>query len=257
MDEKDLLKVGIDAAFAPVRDLAGRLFGPFADELGGMLGDRFRVFRFRQTILLLEKVKRIAERTGFEPGAVPVKVLLPILDHAAIECDEDLHNRWAALLATACNPQTQSEVLPAFSLILAALTSPQAKMLDAIFQHVVNQIRNESDYRLRPTWAPMIELGNVTALIAFDEQLNAIPSPETAEEFEQKEYSDLMDRFRVGLDNLIRLGLLERKWNVGRSGYSSDPYENPLDAHPISLTPLGFQFVAACSGRSEMDEAQS
>jgi hypothetical protein len=56
-----------------------------------------------------------------------------------------------------------------------------------------------------------------------------------------------MDRFRVGLDNLIRLGIIERKWSVGVPRHESDPYENPLDTDPLSLTPLGFYFASACA----------
>jgi Abortive infection alpha len=224
-----------------------RLLGPFADELGGLLGDQARVFRFRQTIRLFQLVKTIADKAGFEPSAVPLKVLLPILNNASMESDDDLHERWARLLAGSSNPGNRPEVFAVFASILTQLTAHQVSLLDAIFEHVKMEIRDHSDYELRPTWAPMIELGTVGDLVKFDHDLGALPMPEYSEDFERTGYSNLMDRFRVGLDNLIRLGLIERKWSVGKRTLVSDPYENPLDIHPLSLTPLGFQFIAACS----------
>ena len=47
--DAELVKAGIDAALAPVKDFANRLFGPAFDELGGILADPIRIYRF-QTI---------------------------------------------------------------------------------------------------------------------------------------------------------------------------------------------------------------
>jgi hypothetical protein len=62
---------------APVKDLLNRLLGPAVDELGGILADPIRAYRFKRSVHLLEKVKRICHNTGFEPKAVPL-ALSPI-----------------------------------------------------------------------------------------------------------------------------------------------------------------------------------
>jgi hypothetical protein len=41
--DAELVKAGIDAALAPVKDFANRLFGPALDELGGILADPIRI----------------------------------------------------------------------------------------------------------------------------------------------------------------------------------------------------------------------
>jgi hypothetical protein len=99
--DADLVKAGVDAALAPLKDFANRLFGPAIDELGGILADPIKIYRFKRSVRLLEKVKRVCDENGFEPKAVPLKTLLPILENASLEDDEDLHDRWANLLANA------------------------------------------------------------------------------------------------------------------------------------------------------------
>jgi hypothetical protein len=99
--DAELVKAGIDAALAPVKDFANRLFGPALDELGGILADPIRICRFKRSVRLLEKTKHICDETGYEPKAVPLKMLLPILESASLEDDEYLHDQRANLLANA------------------------------------------------------------------------------------------------------------------------------------------------------------
>jgi hypothetical protein len=89
-------------------------------------------------------------------------------------------DRWARLLASASDRGNRTEILAVFSSIPKELTAHQVRLLDRIFDHVKIRI-HESDYELRPT--PMIELGSVDALIAFDEDLRKVPFPEYAEDF--------------------------------------------------------------------------
>ena len=73
------------------------------------------MWRFKQAVRLVEKVKAICEEAGIEPKAVPLKTLVPILENASLEEDEVLHDHWAALLA---NANRFGSLLPAFTDIL-------------------------------------------------------------------------------------------------------------------------------------------
>jgi len=42
--DADLVKAGVDAALAPVKDFANRLFGPAVDEIGGILADPIKIY---------------------------------------------------------------------------------------------------------------------------------------------------------------------------------------------------------------------
>jgi hypothetical protein len=50
--DAELVKAGADAALAPVKDLANRVFGPAIDELGGILADPIKIYRFKGSIRL-------------------------------------------------------------------------------------------------------------------------------------------------------------------------------------------------------------
>lgn len=135
-DGHELIKAGADALTKPLTDLIGKLAGPLAEEIGLTLGDAARVFRFRRAVGLLRKVKKITAEAGYEASEVRPKLLLPILEHASIEDDEGLHDRWAALLANACNPEKAAAIRPSFPDILAQLSSKEVTLLDCAQRHV-------------------------------------------------------------------------------------------------------------------------
>ena len=52
-EEKEIVKAGMEAAFAPVKDILNRLLGPIADELSGLVADPLRVYRLQRSVRLL------------------------------------------------------------------------------------------------------------------------------------------------------------------------------------------------------------
>src|ERR1035438_2870018 len=132
--EKELLKVGADAVIGPVKDVINRLFGPFADELGGLMADPIRMWRYQRSLKLFEKVARLSAARGIELKPVPLKTMLPILEYASVEEDEDLHNRWANLLANSAIDSDR--VRPFFPDALRQLGPTEASLLD--YMHDVN-----------------------------------------------------------------------------------------------------------------------
>lgn len=75
-----------------------KLLGPAADELAEMWKDRIRLYRYEQHIRLVQKAARLAHDAEFTPTAVPLKILLPLMEGASPEEDAALHDMWAALL---------------------------------------------------------------------------------------------------------------------------------------------------------------
>ena len=88
-------------ALEPLGDLLRKIAGPLADEIGESLGVWARHYRFRLGLKMFQKTQRMLRESGIPPQAVPPRLFLPILESASIEDDEDLHSRWAALLANA------------------------------------------------------------------------------------------------------------------------------------------------------------
>jgi hypothetical protein len=210
--DAELVKAGFDVAFAPVKDILCRLLGPVADEMGGILADPVRVYRYKQTVRLLEKVKAIAAEAGFEPKAVPLKTLLPILENASLEDDDDLHDRWANLLANAARPYPRDTVKPYFTDILRGIDAEEARLLDRLYEYAFTQGSATDDIT-------NVDLRVLAPEVSVEQAMTVRIPPENQQ------------LSKTALNNLMRLGLLKR--------FSL--------AVTLSFTPLGLEFVYACS----------
>jgi len=131
-DEDKLVKAGVEAALKPFADLLDKLAGPAAEEIGLTLKDHVRVFRLKRQIRLFERVKKILADANMEPGHVPFKLLLPMVENASVEEDDDLQDRWAAMLA---NAAIKRDVHPSFPEILKQLNEKEVLYLDACYEY--------------------------------------------------------------------------------------------------------------------------
>ena len=137
----EVVKEAVKNLLAPVTDVMNKLFGPAATEIGLSWGEAFRVWRLKRTVRLLEEVKQIASDAGLDLKPVAPRLLFPILEAASLEDDEDLRQRWVALLTNAARTDFDNEVLPAFPDILKQLTSQEAKFLDEACDQVTDDER--------------------------------------------------------------------------------------------------------------------
>ena len=126
-------KVGGEILNNPsVRQFLERTTGEPAGELGGLFGDRIRWWRFRQFVKLSKRATELLQEAGLEAQEVPPAVLVPVLEGATLAGDdEDLQERWAALLANAA--ATPFAIPPSFPYVLGQLDATDAKLLDACF----------------------------------------------------------------------------------------------------------------------------
>lgn len=131
----DVLGIGkaVEKLADPVVDLLKRVAGPAADEIGLTLQDTIHVYRAKRAYRLAEKFRQFALERGIVPNSVTLKLLLPILDNASVEEDEDLHSMWAALLTNVADP-AGADVWPSFVEVLKQLTKPEAVFVEQILQ---------------------------------------------------------------------------------------------------------------------------
>lgn len=127
---KEVSKEFVKQTLAPVQDIVREVSGPAATEVGLMLGDTVRVWRLKRAVRYLQEVKELVSNAGLELNPVAPNLLFPILDYASLQDDEDLHQRWIALLA---NAATHGDILPCFPDILRQLTSQEAQFLDKAY----------------------------------------------------------------------------------------------------------------------------
>ena len=191
--------------------LVERVLGPAADELGEIV--RAKVNSRRNKVI--EKAAAGLNEAKVEPREVPLRLLAPIIEHASLEDDASLADKWAALLANAAAGNEGAEVTPLFTHILAMMSPLHAAFLDLI--------------------ASPDKITKVMEQLAADTGIGPAAT----------EIDSEVARFDVPLmiNSLVTQGLLQKagpertptglRWSLT----GPDRYE---------ISPLGYAFLAAC-----------
>jgi len=210
MSVTDLAKAGAELA-ETVRKLIAPFLEPVSSEAGLYVAEKIRFVRFQNSLRVLEQASQLLANYGINPKAVNLKLLVPILEGAGLEDNDDLIEKWSGLLASAASG---GEVLPAFARILAELGPDEAKILDHIADH---------SKRLE-----------VMAGEGYAIDLKTL-----------RRYTSLsIEESGIRMLNLDRLGLVEL---IVTSGYTfGQKYYR--DSDKVGLTRLGCAFVQACRG---------
>jgi hypothetical protein len=130
-----IIKGGIEQGVSAAKGLLERLCGPAVEELGLILQDSVRVYRLKRELEKhLGKVQAMMQKAGTEVRPVPMRTLLPLLEGAALEDDENLSDKWAGLLASAASAVEVPLTHPSFAHILSEITPREALILDRLYQ---------------------------------------------------------------------------------------------------------------------------
>jgi hypothetical protein len=116
-----------------VKDFLGKILAPTGEAVGTAIAHpivEWQKRRIERGQKVVEEAAVLVESHGAEPDAVPGRVLLPLLEKASVEEDEDLRQQWVALLANAS--MTPENVLPAFIAILGELSPVEARLLSRL-----------------------------------------------------------------------------------------------------------------------------
>lgn len=97
MGELNLKSSTIEKSLDLAKDFLQKLIGPSVDELGLLFSDNVKLWRLKNQIRNLEKVKKIVDEEKIDIKQVNLKVLIPYLEGVSIEDDETLQDLWAKL----------------------------------------------------------------------------------------------------------------------------------------------------------------
>jgi hypothetical protein len=153
-DESDALKEGAKAlqevakatgsAVEGVREAGGwlnRIFGSgIEDSVGLYWSDRIKarriaaaIYDWGKLILLFRKVEGELRKRRVDVTRIPPpKVVLPLLEHATLEEEDDLHTLWANLLVSGLDPSAE-EIERAYVSVLAEMSRRDAEVLRRMF----------------------------------------------------------------------------------------------------------------------------
>jgi hypothetical protein len=228
------------------------LFSPLTREIGGTLGDFGSIVRFYSHRNLEAIFTKWAESRRTPIGSKDFEKALPLLPLAAGVTDEELQDRWAALLESAVT--TKKGFLPSFGRTLSELTPEEA--------HFLGRLRKAASVRCR--FAPD-GIDITPRVISYAELLKIFDStidpggdrpewdilglkvtervPGTAEKKAQAMLV-IQDFERLGI--LAQHHLLDVEATSPLAGAASTPREpRPTLRSSFALTPYGLRFIIA------------
>lgn len=203
----------IDATREAGGFIAKFISGPLEQGVG-IFEDKLKYLRWERQIRYMQRAEEFLKLSGLDSPtrAVPIKLAIPLMQGASLEEDNQLQDRWAALLVNAANAIYPVEIRRSYAAILEQITPLDAQVLDAIYMLPFEDSQHAgiatADLPLR------------ARVIVKDENELPLPSEEIV----------------LSLSNLARLGCIRSgmTWGGGES-YSR-----------INPTVAGKAFMQAC-----------
>ena len=97
-DERELLKVGAEAAMKPFASLMDKLFGGALEEIGLGWKNSLAGRRVIRQINICQKVQSAIDKAGFDPRTIADNIWIPAVQGALLQDDESIQEQWANLL---------------------------------------------------------------------------------------------------------------------------------------------------------------
>lgn len=226
-------RTGIEAT-QQLGGYVSRIINEPVEAVVGMLGDRLKFMRAERQLRLADRWREILNERNIHGTlrVVPPKLVLPIIENASLEEDDELQDLWANLLATAVDPNYNGQIRSAYIDIVRQLEVVDVHILDFMFREARRGDDKDKD--------------------AFTNYLrNNLISPNRIVEG----LNITFEACETSIDNLLRLRCVSS--NVEFQRYSDkDSYAGPRgdllnhgDYDLICLTPLGVNLIGACTGR--------
>jgi hypothetical protein len=220
-DDTELVKAAVqgmtEGTLAPFHQIVLNIFGPSSEALGRMM--KQRVMRFEK------RSKEMFEVAGDAPETLSPTLVIPIIQNGAVEENDELQDRWAALLV---NCTTGDDALPGAPEILRQLTPPDVCFLQMCYDHVVGELEAASQEVLYISSIEVTEVFENWKTVIV-EAYGISPHPSARHE---------PTPWILTQENVVRLGLVKEK-AVRR------PYRDHDDA-ALMMTVLGFRFIRLC-----------
>jgi hypothetical protein len=221
------------AAALGLTEFGKRVIGPSMDEIGERLRGRLK--------RLFDKAEPMVVNAGITPDAVeavPLKLLLPILEGASVEEDETLHDMWAALLANAASGEYINKVRPGFVAILKQMAPDEAFLLSRIYDDVQIKVTAENEFRRYGLDLDQLSQGKAIPHAVIKTFADAL-------KVRLKATSDVL----LPLDALMAQQLVEKTyWKEEGGGVFTGYNVPPADEakYTFTLTRRGRAFLDAC-----------
>lgn len=282
----DISSTAIEKSIDAARDFLSQLIGPAVNETGLLMKDKIVMWRFERQVKMLTKAREICLKNNISPKKVPLKLVVPLLEHASLEDDDFLLDKWSTLISNLVDSE-QNITNHVFPHLLSQISKNEYLVVEELF--LKNQMQ-VIEYRCK-----LSEL----LIIQENQNIEKLKKDQLSAEISRLDYNDpqrkiLQDQvykiqtkvskveteiWRIGykikadivfpegllkafeVSNLIRLGILKEIHSTtaepqtveipGNDSYSEVKFEPEVDLETeIIITELGKLFLQACQEKS-------
>lgn len=211
-------------------------------EIGGMLTDTVKYWRFSNQLKILEKSQKKMENAGLNPKEIPLKIIVPFLEGCSLEEDISMQEKWSNLLQDALTSDNQDKApYTSFIEILKQLTPIEAKLLDIIYKGTQVKIQMFNRYynnKFNSKRKSMEFHEEILKIFGDTIEKEFAKSKINLNEFEKLniEHEDLMSY----IDNYTRLNIIRITTSTADSGTLIDY---------IRFSTFGKKFMIACKDK--------
>jgi hypothetical protein len=129
-------------------DFLAAVTGQEGKSLGTMLGSMLRRRKKRKNLIEVAAIaEEIRTETKITVVEIPLRILDPALEAAALEDDPDIQQKWACLLVNAANTEEVTPVGPMFPYILRDLGPKEVKFLDALYADALRKLETHPIFK--------------------------------------------------------------------------------------------------------------
>lgn len=133
MNKIDITSTAVEKSIDMLKDFLNKLIGPAVEETGLLVKDKVSYYRFKNQLSILKKSKAIIEGSNIKVKPISLKLLIPFLEYASLEDNEELQDRWAILLSNLVDSE-QSIENHVFPYILSQLSSEEYQSLQSTYE---------------------------------------------------------------------------------------------------------------------------
>ena len=235
----------IEKGLELVKDFAEKLIGPTIEEIGLLMSDKIKYYRFKNQVKILIKAKEYVKEKNIAIKQIPTKILVPLLENASLEEKDEMQEKWAFMVGNLADSEQnlQSQIFPylltqislnEFDRLLDFNEKERVYMIDHI---KLLDLKKEEKYYSNKEYRELYRKVNKVQQEGF-----------WVKELEEYEYSNLQ---RLGLLRQLPPRILIDELQIDHKGYEDSEYypieaEYDPDDYGYRITSLGIKFLSVC-----------
>ena len=203
MSDLNIKSSTIEKGLELAKDFANKILGPTIEEVGLLFADKVKFYRYKNQVNILLKARKYVESKNIDVKEIPTKILVPLLEQASLEENEQLQFKWANLIGNLADSEQnlQNQIFP---YLLGQLSLNEYQELANLSQRET-QFRQEKEKTRTESNKFKEEKGQ---FVSFPKEI--LSKQQKIEEVEQSGFS-MLELEAFELANLERLGLIKSR----------------------------------------------